>query len=121
MNNYPDEVYVTNMNPVTFFVDFADKVTEGFYAVPDSVDGAPRFEMVYEIKLFAVDTPEIVNVLDARKRSQSIASYDNTEFVLALQDAIVQGWILDAETLDVTSAYGLLIATLHPPKKNKKD
>lgn len=91
---------IVQQNAAQFLVDIQDAVQEGFYA-NDTVAGYPFLGILNEIVVTAGDKPEIRNKFPESIHTVHIQGYDNTTFVLDVQDAILQGFRIDAQTVNL--------------------
>lgn len=92
-----DTVYVTDPSPAVFFAALADQIKAGFYA-DDSVAGFPHFDILNEVKLTRTDKPSQRH--DHTNFNEiHITAWHNTNFVLDYQDAVLQGFEVDPESI----------------------
>lgn len=96
-------IYITDRNPTAFFEALAEKINEGFYA-DDSVEGAPHFDMINEVKLTRTDKPSQRNDLK-EMHTVNISAFSNTTFVLDIQDAILQGFEIVPESIFISEPH----------------
>lgn len=94
-----EQVYVTDHSPVTFFAALADKINDGYYA-DDSTEGFPYFDMINEVKLTRNDKPSQRNDL-SKSNTVVITAWHNSTFVLDVQDAILQGFEVVPESIQL--------------------
>jgi hypothetical protein len=82
--------YVADHSPLFFLESLLHKISDGFYA-DTSVQGYPYFGTINEVKLFRHPKPEVRNDLSGMNEVY-IQHYDNTLFILDIQDAALQGF-----------------------------
>ena len=96
--------YIMDYNPVLFLQAFEEAVQDGFYA-DDSVPGYPQLSAPNEITVQQIDKPELRNKLEDDIHTVVIESYDNVLFMLDVQDAILQGFYIDVQTVSLGVTY----------------
>lgn len=99
-----DTLYIMDYNPVLFLQAFEEAVLDGFYA-NDSVIGYPQLAAPNEITVFRTDKPEVRNALESHVHTVVIEGYDNVSFILDVQDAILQGFYIDVQTVALGVTY----------------
>lgn len=103
--------YIMDYNPVLFLQAFEEAVLDGFYA-DTSVPSYPQLAAPNEITVQRIDKPELRNVLESHIHTLVIESYDNVLFMLDVQDAILQGFYIDVQTVSIGVTYAPHTVTL---------
>lgn len=101
-------LYIQDYNPTLFLLALEEAILDGYYA-DNSVDGYPFLAAPNAITVKQTDKPEQRNDLSS-SRSVVIQGYDNTTFILDVQDAILQGFYVDGLTVDFGAPHTV---TLH--------
>jgi len=87
---------IADLSPELFLNALVDKVKDGFYA-DDSVVGWPHFNAINEMTLFKSAKPELRNDL-SKINTVLVEGYCNATFILDVQDAVLQGFVVEPET-----------------------
>ena len=93
------DIYVTHPNPVNFLKDLAERFKDGYYA-DDTVAGAPHLQIINEIRLTKSDKPDNRHDYSSVKELH-ITSWNDTDFILNYQDAVLQGFELVDDSLQI--------------------
>jgi hypothetical protein len=83
--------------PGTFMQAFQDRVLDGYYA-DDTVAGYPYFAFINEVTLARHPQPAQRHDL-SEHNTVVIEGYDNVPFMFDVQDAILQGFEVDPQTV----------------------
>lgn len=106
-------LHVTDRNPQLFLSALVDQIKAGYY-VTDTIEGIPTFDLLYEVQLTRTDKPsqreDLTNV-----DLYPIAEYSEIVFLLAIQDAVLQGFEIDLDSLVTDLPYGAYMVTLRRP------
>lgn len=103
--------YIMDYNPVLFLQAFEEAVQDGFYA-DDSVPSYPQLAAPNEITVRQMDTPKQRHDLTGMK-TVVIQAYENVPFILNVQDAILQGFYIDVQTVELGITYAPHTVTLY--------
>ena len=115
----PESVYVSDYNPITFLLAVQDKIRDGFYA-DETVDGYPYFSSPNEVRLTKSEQPEQRNDL-SKVNTVVIESFHPALFVLDVQDAILQGFEIDPDSLVISTLNAQHLVTLKRVQTEVKD
>lgn len=84
-------------NPVVFMLDMQDAIRDGF-RVENTIEGYPSLNAVLkEVRMFRPAVATTVPSKHLQDDVVSIQDYDGMFFLLDVQDAILQGYEIDAE------------------------
>lgn len=111
-------LYITDRNPEVFFAALADQVKAGYY-VTDTIPGMPRFELINEVELTQTDKPSQRHDL-SEVENVHISAYNETIFLLDVQDAILQGFEIIEGSVSV-DVHSLLRASLQRPTEANEE
>lgn len=96
-----NSVELVDSNPVVLVKDFQDKVLEGFYA-NTSIEGYPSLTTFpARVRLFAGDKPSKRIGIAETSDNIVIESYDHVNWLLDVQDLILQGFRLSVGSIVV--------------------
>jgi hypothetical protein len=90
-------------NPVLFLQAFEEAVQDGFYA-DDSIESYPQLGAPHEITVKQQDKPKQRNDL-ADFGTVVIQGYESVAFILDVQDAILQGFYIDVQSIATGVTY----------------
>lgn len=99
----PNTVNVTSINPASFFENLQKEILDGYYA-DESVSGSPKFDTIFDVQLTETLAPEQRNDL-SRVNKVVIEGFNDTTFLLDVQDAILQGFRIITDSLDIAGHY----------------
>lgn len=92
-------VNVADHSPVLFLQEVAKRIQDGFYA-DDSVASAPMFSGINAIQLSRQEEPKQMNDL-SKMQTVNLFAYNPSLFMLDYQDAVLQGFDLVPDSVQV--------------------
>lgn len=114
-----DTVYVTSTNPVNFLIEFGKEVKAGAYAY-ETRECLPGFDLINEVLLIKGDKPEQRHDLSSVEQVY-IQGFNEVTFLQDVQDAFLQGFEVDPQTVDITGITPLFsVLMVRPAKEEKK-
>jgi hypothetical protein len=113
-----DTVLVTSANPVTFLLEVAKEVKQGYYAY-ETRECMPHIDIVNEVLLIRGEKPAQRN--DFSKVQQVyVQAHNEIAFLQELQDAVLQGFEVDVNAVDISGFSPLFSALLVRPTEAAK-
>lgn len=84
-------------NPIVFMLDLQDAIRDGF-RVENTIPGFPSLNAILkEVRMFRAEVADLEPSKRHEDATISIQNYDAMFFLLDVQDAILQGYEVDAE------------------------
>lgn len=111
--------YVADYNPILFMQAFEEAVNNGLYA-DTSIESYPQLTAgLNEINLKDIERPQVRNDLD-EANTVVIQGYEPIHFILDVQDAILQGFYIDVQSVAIGVNYAPHTVTLHRAPQGAK-
>ncbi|WPJ20497.1 hypothetical protein vBPFY1MI_37 [Pseudomonas phage vB_PF_Y1-MI] len=101
-----DFIDLVDVNPISFVKQIVDNIPRGYY-VKNTMAGFPIMGFPFTIRMFEMEAPAVIKQIDPEQDRVYVEGYAIMEWLLEVQDVVIQGFEMDMLNASVDNYKGI--------------